>query len=302
MTGFLLRKRAKAYRVKKANRSSNPHRMTLCFLLVLALLPAACDNSFDPVSEDQTDFFGVFGYLDTAADTQFVRVSPLRATLAVPVESLHARVTTVQAATGATMAWQDSLVQLDDGSPGLLFFTQIPVMPGETYQLSIEGEDDEVTRAVTQIPEPIRLAPEPVEPDFTRALIQRLALVDQSALPEAFRVRYEVMPPEATEPIPFVFPVFSSGTATAEGVEVIVHLEADRAEILHRLQRAPDDSTVVLYRLGMEFEQLSPEWQSPETPVNIENGFGFFGAIAHTFVTWQLDPADVARLGYQSPE
>ena len=52
---------------------------------------------------------------------------------------------------------------------------------------------------------------------------------------------------------------------------------------------------------AVEIEQLSAEWQNPELSVNIENGFGFFGAIARYTLSWTLDEADLKRLGYKTP-
>ena len=72
----------------------NPRSSISIFLpltLSLILVLAACDNSFEPINEEPTDFFAIFGFLDTAADTQFVRVSPLRETLE-PSGDLAARV------------------------------------------------------------------------------------------------------------------------------------------------------------------------------------------------------------------
>jgi len=45
--------------------------------------------------------------------------------------------------------------------------------------------------------------------------------------------------------------------------------------------------------LGLEIEQLSNEWQIPQVPVNIENRFGFFGAVAHGVETWTLETPDI---------
>jgi hypothetical protein len=51
---------------------------------ILALLPlvllAACDNAIQPLVEGAQTEFSVSGYLDTAADTQFVRLESVRPT------------------------------------------------------------------------------------------------------------------------------------------------------------------------------------------------------------------------------
>lgn len=269
--------------------------------VLLLLLPVACDNSFNPIAEEKTDFFGLFGYLNTMVDTQFVRVSPLREMLASSIDGRTIQASLRCVETGGVVAWQDSLVQLDDGTTGLLFYTSFPVEPGVLYQLEVQEDEEEVTRAVTQIPPRIRLEAEPVAPDGADRLIQRITLLDQAQLPHALRRRYEVLLPENKVLRTFVFSYLSPGQTRPQGLEIVLPLEADREEILRRLEM-PNTTALVLQSVGIEVEQLSTEWEHPDTPVNIENGFGFFGSIAHYVIPWPLDEADIVRLGYQAPE
>ena len=71
--------------------------------------------------------------------------------------------------------------------------------------------------------------------------------------------------------------------------------------MLRRLGLPPTETAVTLHSLGLEIEQLSDEWQTPDVPMNIENGFGFFGSIARYTVSWTLDAEDLRRLGYRAP-
>ena len=259
--------------------------------------PTACACS----NEDPTHFFALFGYLDTNADTQFVRVSPLRETLEPSPEGRPARAMTTLLGTGAEVAWQDSLVRLDNGQMGLLFYAQLPIEPGDTYRLEIHGADGEVTRAVTQIPPRVRLDPGPVVLNFSERLIQRVTLLDQQREPRSLNVRYRVSASGAADTVTVSLPLFVIDGAS-RGLEVTVPLESNRVDVLRRLGVPPEDSTVVLHELGLEIEQLSDEWQIPQVPVNIENGFGFFGAVAHYVETWTLEAPEVLALGYQPPE
>ncbi len=281
----------------------NPRSSISIFLpltLSLILVLAACDNSFEPINEEPTDFFAIFGFLDTAADTQFVRVSPLRETLE-PSGDLAARVSTLSLGTGEEVAWQDSLILLDDGEAGLLFYAQLPVEPGDSYRLEVRGDDGEVTRALTQVPLRVRLDPGPVTMDFNDRLAQRVTLLDLRRLPRSMHVLYRVTPPGAIDTVTVRLPLFVF-SGTSGGIVVRVPLETDREEVLRRLQVARRDSTVVLHSLGLEIEQLSDEWETPEAPVNIENGFGFFGSVARYVETWTLEAADIRQLGYKPPE
>ena len=271
--------------------------------LSLLLVLAACDDSFNPVSEGKTDFFAVSGFLDTAADTHFVRVNPVRETLAAPQEPRAVQVTTTHLATGTQTAWQDSLVLLDNGQTGQLFFAQIPVEPGETYRLEVRGAEGEVTQAVTRVPPRIRLAPGSLASGFNQRFTQRVTLVDQRQAPSQLNLIYEVTPPGADEPVTMTS--FFIGTEPGpNGVLLTINLEFHREEILTRLGLPRTDSTVVLNSIGLEIEHLSAEWDIEDTPAiqgPIENGFGFFGSVARYTARWTLDPADLNRLGYRAP-
>lgn len=279
-------------------RSSNSIFLPLTLFLILVL--AACDNSFEPINEEPTDFFAIFGFLDTAADTQFVRVSPLRETLE-PSGDLAARVSSFLIGTGEEVAWQDSLVVLDDGEAGLLFYAQLPVEPGDSYRLEVRGDDGEVTRALTQVPLRVRLDPGPVTMDFNDRLAQQVTLVDLQRVPRSMNILYRVTPPGATDTVTVRLPLFVFSSSSGS-IVVRVPLETDREEVLSRLQVPQHDSTVVLHSLGLEIEQLSGEWETPGAPVNIENGFGFFGSVARYVETWTLEAADIRQLGYTPPE
>ncbi len=283
--------------------SPPPFPLSIILALSLLLTLAACDDSFNPINEAKTDFFAVSGFLDTATDTHFVRVSPVRETLAASPEPTAIEVTTTHLETGTQTAWQDSLVLLDNGQMGRLFFAQIPVAPGETHRLEVHGAGDAVTRAVTQVPPRIRLAPGPLVPGFNRRFTQRVTLVDQMQVPSQVNLIYEVTPPGAAEPV--VMTSFFVGTGPGpDGVQLIVNLEFHREEILTRLGLPRIDSTVVLNSIGLEIEQLSAEWSivdTPERPGPVENGFGFFGSVARYTARWTLDPADLQRLGFRAP-
>ena len=148
----------------------------------------------------------------------------------------------------------------------------------------------------------LALSPASLSMDFNRRLVQRVTLLGQPRLPRNVRVQYEVTPPGAAAPVTLTVPFVSEGLTTPQGVEVIVNLAADREEILRRLDLPRIDSTVVLHRVGLEVEQLSAEWAQPEAPVNIENGFGFFGSVSRYVASWTLAAEDAAQVGFRTPE
>ena len=114
-------------------------------------------------------------------------------------------------------------------------------------------------------------------------------------------ILYRVTPPGGVDTVTVRLPLFVFG-GSQDGLVVRVPLETDREEILTRFQLLGRDTTVVLHSLGLEVEQLSDEWQTPNASVNIENGFGFFGAVARYVESWTLEPEDIRALGYTPPE
>ena len=54
----------------------------LSALLIAALLLGSCDTAFDPFQENDYHF-SVFGFLDDAADSQFIRITPVRDSIAL---------------------------------------------------------------------------------------------------------------------------------------------------------------------------------------------------------------------------
>ena len=78
--------------------------------LALVLLAGACDNTVQPFAEDADALFTLSGFLSTAADTQFVRVIPLRQSLSADDEALPlgAEVTLTELQTGG-VHWTDNI-------------------------------------------------------------------------------------------------------------------------------------------------------------------------------------------------
>lgn len=83
-------------------------RNNLLFLSLLLLI-VGCDQTFEPLAENNQYHFSIYGYLGSAADTQWVRVGTAReaiddvpdpAGITVTLENLH---------TGETVIMQDLL-------------------------------------------------------------------------------------------------------------------------------------------------------------------------------------------------
>lgn len=123
--------------------------LLLIILLAGAVLPG-CEASFDPFEESDLSV-SMFGYLDTAADTQFVRVSLIR-TPAVAGKPLDATVRLEDLGTGATVVLRDSLYTYTNGGLAYNVWTDTPIAADAAYRLTATRPDGAVASVVIRTP------------------------------------------------------------------------------------------------------------------------------------------------------
>lgn len=267
------------------------------FVAGLTLSLAACDNTIEPFPEEPDAFFSIHGVLNTNADTQFVRVTPIRQTFALDVDNpVGITVTSTATPAGERVVWQDSLITLEDGSPGHLFFALMDVEGGITYHLDVTREDGATTTAATTIPAmPRPLVNQPVG-DSLR-LTQQIILQGLNETPQRIAMNYRVatsmLAPEEEFDIQY-----DPDNSTFGKLPVVVELTRDRQTIARRLGLEPTEKTIIFKGLELEIELWSAEWTVPTASVNIQNGVGFFGAIGHFFPTWTLSSDVIRTVGY----
>src|SRR5690242_19115402 len=78
-------------------------------MLAAGLLLACCEKPFEPLAPGGTAVFSIYGHLDAAADTQWVRVMPVRESLVTEPIQIDAVVTLEELETGKTVVMSDSL-------------------------------------------------------------------------------------------------------------------------------------------------------------------------------------------------
>jgi hypothetical protein len=122
------------------------------------MVAAACDESFSPIQPSELQL-SVFGYLDASADTQWIRVMPVRPVLVTSPGRLAATVTLEHLGTGRIIELRDSVfrfaVNPDVGSEGVFlhnFWTTEKIDPGAAYLFSARPDGEEPSEAVVEIP------------------------------------------------------------------------------------------------------------------------------------------------------
>jgi hypothetical protein len=124
--------------------------------ILAALLAAACDNTFEPIAPGGPPF-SVFGYLDASADTQWIRVTPLRTLLRGSAEPLGVAVTLDDLGSGRIIALRDTAMRYPNvlGEDSLYahnFWTAERIEPGAAYRFRAAGHDGALAESVVQVP------------------------------------------------------------------------------------------------------------------------------------------------------
>jgi hypothetical protein len=121
--------------------------LAACLCLVVV---AACDDSFDPYAPSDLAF-SVFGYIDASADTQWIRVMPIRPLKVTSQDALGATVTLENLGTGQIIELRDSLFEFSSYYVHN-FWTVEDIEPGAAYRFSATREGKEPAEAVVEIP------------------------------------------------------------------------------------------------------------------------------------------------------
>lgn len=292
------------------------HSLALVLLVAAGLLSAGCEEGVNPFTNTDR-YFSVYGYLDPAADTQFVRVVPLRQRIEVPAPGpLDVQVTVEDLETGTTYPLRDSLVTFADGSYGHVFYALFEPIHDHAYRLTVRRPDGPTTTAETTVP-PFAYAEVGAPVAQGGATTQRIRWYGIDYVPHRVEAWYRLGgsgPREPFQDIPVVYPPGRLGGVQGDAWEVLVFLEADRDSIFEMLGfSSGTDFPYPLYNVGMRITEPDAAWRPPggvwDPEVlaqpgvfsNVENGFGFFGAVSEPTVEWTLSPEITRRIGFPYP-
>src|SRR5688572_21996239 len=124
--------------------------------LLLALL--GCERPFEPIQASDRHF-SIYGLLDATADTQFIRVTPIRDVAATTAEPIDVALRLEHLETGRSIPLSDSLfafrasnINLGIDRYGRNFWTTERMEPGATYAFTATGPEGETSRVVARVP------------------------------------------------------------------------------------------------------------------------------------------------------
>ena len=288
-------------------------RKVILLLLATGML-AACEDTVSPIIESSRQYT-LFGTLDMAQDSQFVRVIPIRENLSETGDELDVRVRSIESGTQQVLNWRDSVHTFSDGQIGHIFFAPFRIRPSETYRIEILPTDgDLATSAETTVPkEPgVDIREATVERILTTQLSvrQRILWRGISSAPFEIEQWYRFL-----SLADFTFkdyrlsyaPLNRALEGESDVWEINKDLVQDRDTLLteldlnsfYRLAGVALRITVLDENFvppGGEFDRET--LAQPGTLSNVENGFGLLGSVGRFSAEWILPDSIARELGY----
>ncbi|MEX2600860.1 MAG: hypothetical protein WD355_04385 [Balneolaceae bacterium] len=139
------------------NEITPPFRRTchdfLILLFISGLLLAGCNEVFEPWQENDSYHYSIYGFLDASADTQWVRVMPVRQDLFLEPNPIDVTVTLGKSGSEEVTVLNDSLFRYEQGTYAWNFWTTLDLEPNETYRLTATRSDGKFSFSDVTIPQ-----------------------------------------------------------------------------------------------------------------------------------------------------
>ncbi len=289
-----------------------PTRSALCLplaALLLALL-AGCDDAIE-TPESLRGTYTLYGALDPTADTQAIRVVPVRDTIGLDEDVvLPISVVSIDLATGAETPWRDSLVTFPRGQRGHVYSAATRPGFGTRQRVVVRRDEGGEVSALVAVPprvEPLRRLVSPT------GNLQYAFLMPDA--PQLNRVTVEYRLATSTGSGTTVLRTVDGSIGPVEfGWEIVLDLAvADELVQLAGTQQLPSAQArdLALQLITIRGEIASEDWRppggvfdpdvlaDPEALTNVRGGFGFVGA-AYPFEI-QIVPSgcDILRTSFR---
>ena len=284
--------------------------------LGLLLVLASCQDALIDPFESEAHYFTVFGYLDLTETAHALRVVPVSRlperieTLDDPLASIDAEVTTTDLTTGQVTRWTHHLERLTDDTYGHIFRANFPVNEGRTYRLDVRRSDGATTTAEVFVPSSTTLPAPVLGAVEGEGRLRQEVVLPEIASPWNVQVHYHIPLGEVIR-VPVDY--YRSGTRTADGGwRFTINLSDDADAVNAYLDEEFNEfQTFELIAMSVTLRVLDERWDppgglfepeilaQPRAFTNVENGYGFFGALGVYLHVWSVE-ADLAHaLGFQ---
>lgn len=102
------------------------------------LAASACGETFNPLQNNSKSPFSMYGFLDASADTQWVRIIPIREQVDSPPDIPEMNVTIENLETGEIVVMDHSLLQFRQEFNVVNSWSNVNIEPEQTYRLKGE--------------------------------------------------------------------------------------------------------------------------------------------------------------------
>ena len=265
-----------------AGSSKKTALLSIAVILPLILNFAGCDDNFIPIEENDRYIYSIYGYLDVEADTQWIRVMPVRETIYYSTDPIDATVTLTNLSTSQTVAMNDSLFQIDvpgteDDIAFWNFWTAEPLDGNTQYEIRAARSDGKASSVRVHVPPAF---PTPaVDFDFYEFL--EVTNVETVADVRTF---WQVYNPARGDTNIYQFNHTYGVRSYGNGTSLITLSQSQDWEIIQ--QRNRDAGTLHILHAQISIVSAGDDWINfpemdkevialPEATSNIENGAGY---------------------------
>lgn len=124
-------------------------------LLSFIFLFNSCEDNFNPIKEEYLDNYSIFGYLDAEADTQWIRIMPIRESIYKNIDSLDAKVTLTELG-GTSVELTAKAIYFGEAVGNTIqvwnYWTTMDIKPESEYLISVQNGNGELTQIRVKIP------------------------------------------------------------------------------------------------------------------------------------------------------
>lgn len=296
-------------------------------LLVALLLFGGCEEGVDYFKG--TDLpYTVWGFMNAGADTQLVRVFPIRDEISFGnTGSIDARVFSTNLTTGEQREWTYQRVEFDSLIEGHVFWSPFRAQHNHRYRLDVVRSDGETSSAEVVVPSKIDFE---FDINTSSTIIPVRILGDVPNL-IGLRVTYDAVnippstawPPGTPVAPPVHFPVTISYDKLVRQIDGGWAMEINLARDFAAIRIAYDVNCLITDYEGsapdvwldqMSFSALLGDstWDAPDGEFNpnvlavpgalsnVENGYGFFGAGMGIVEGWSPTYEVVRNAGFRA--
>lgn len=287
------------------------HQITRYFFLcVICICFVGCESDFEPLVDVPLQI-SAYGFIEADADTQWVRVAPMRKQLSRVDDFQNHRFTLTMHGEGQHIAFNDTLMISDDGDEMLLFYTTVPIADDTKWTMQIENPDYET--AIGEIVVPKKLQEENILVDvpiyFSYVYRQSFyfeGLTDPFILECCYWISRT--PSESSVRICDRFDNPVNFVRSERGTLAYFLHSSSKEQILEKNGYNPR-SRYYLHATGVRVITSMNDWlheipklglegaAAPNVFSNFNNGLGFVGGITPNVGRWDItrENADLAR-------